>query len=154
MRSSEFDSRVVAYIPYLRGLAKKFERDILKREDLVQETLASILAKHDTFREDGGFVLWITFQMRAILSDARRKKNLIVEDPDGKYAAAVWVAPTQEDHVYAREVVQALPEISRSAIVMRGMGMMHREIGAMEGVSAQTIHMRIKSSQKAIEELR
>lgn len=110
----------------------------------MQETVAAIFSKHDTFRPDGGFVNWITFQMRAIVSNARRKKNLSVEDPDGKYAAAVAVAPTQEDYVFAREVVAGLPVSIQAAAVMRGSGMLYREIGAVEGVSGQAVHARMK----------
>lgn len=150
MRSPEFDQRVLDYLPYLKKLSTKLERDPRKREDLVQETVATILAKHESFRPDGGFVLWITFQMRAIVSNARRKKNLSVEDVDGKHAARVAVAPTQEDYVFAREIVAGLPASIQAAAVMRGTGMLYREIGAVEGVSGQAVHARMSASLRAL----
>lgn len=153
-RPPEFDDHVVAFIPFLKNLAKKLERDPQKRDDLVQDTLTRALDGQGSYRAGGGWTAWLSFQMRAVLSGWRLKRIPEVEDPNSKYASHEAIDPKPDDVVFLHEVIQAVPDRYREDVVLRAMGADFREIGQRRGVSVEAARKTtIKAIKKAKKDL-
>ncbi|WP_164903082.1 sigma-70 family RNA polymerase sigma factor [Rhizobium leguminosarum] len=141
-RPPEFDARLMSYYPHLRRLAGKLTNNKAEHEDLVQDSIEHILANWQKFRPDGGFYNWITFLMRNVAQEKRRKERRRSKHAfmvsDERAMASVSMAPNQIDSLELRQTLAAIPEGRDGEIVMRrAMGDTLGEIGADYGVGRE-----------------
>ncbi|QIG68699.1 RNA polymerase sigma-70 factor protein [Rhizobium phage RHph_TM3_3_14B] len=141
-RPPEFDTRLMNYYPHLRRLAHKLTNSASEREDLLQDSIAHILSHWTSFRPDGGFYNWITFLMRNVAQEKRRKERRrskhMTTTHDERAMAAVAVLPNQLDTIELREALNCMPEGRDGEIVMRrAMGDTLVEIGEDFGVGRE-----------------
>ena len=141
-RPAEFDARLMNYFPHLRRLAHKLTNSASEREDLLHDSIAYILTNWGKFRPDGGFYNWITFMMRNVAQEKRRKERRrskhMTTTHDERAMASVAVLPNQLDTIELREALNCMPEGRDGEIVMRrAMGDTLVEIGADLGVGRE-----------------
>lgn len=139
-RPAEFDARVMQYYPHLRRLSFKLTRNVNEQEELLHDTIAHLLENWTKFRPDGGFYNWITFMMRYLAQENRRKvrrrANRAPTVNDEKAMAAAATDPNQFDSAALREALSHLPQ-SRDGqvLIRRAMGDTLVEIAADYGIS-------------------
>lgn len=141
-RPGEFDARLMSYYPHLNRLAFTLSNNKSEQEDLLQDSIAYILTNWTKFRSDGGFYNWITFMVRNVAQEKRRKvlrraKGMPTTN-DERAMAAVAVQPNQLDRIELGEALDSLPEGRDGEIVMRrAMGDTLAEIGEAYGVGRE-----------------
>ncbi|MDI6028313.1 sigma-70 family RNA polymerase sigma factor [Corticibacterium sp. UT-5YL-CI-8] len=77
-RPAAFDAAVMAYMPGLTRLARRYTKTTEQRDDLVNDTVMYALERWKNFRGDpsesrGGFWAWLTWQMRGLVKSASVK---------------------------------------------------------------------------------
>lgn len=155
-RPAEFDARVLAYMPALKKLAYRFERNRQDREDLINETVEVALRRWAGYRPDGGFYGWLVGQMRSVVADVRRRARRHVAGPldaafdhnsmdDTPMAVSSWHEPTlpaEQDNIIELDQVRAAMRPGRAGeMLMRvAAGEEYSTIAADYGVSRQRAH--------------
>lgn len=153
-RPTEFDAKVLAYLPALKKLAYRFERNRQDREDLINETVEVALRRWAGYRPDGGFYGWLVGQMRSVVADVRRRARRHVAEPldaaidqanadeDPYKIYAMPAAPAEQDNIIELDQVRAAMKPGRAAdMLMRvAAGEEYAAIAADYGVSRQRAH--------------
>ncbi|TPM59001.1 sigma-70 family RNA polymerase sigma factor [Mesorhizobium sp. B2-2-4] len=147
-RPAVFDAAVMAYRPALIKLARKLTNTPDEREELVQDTLAYVFSHWANFRNDptapkNGMYNWLTLNMRSIAQGKRNvaanaRKNM----PRASELAAsmVSVAASQENIVYAKQIVRRLSRSREGRMLVRiGGGEMLKDIGKRRGIGAERV---------------
>lgn len=138
-RPPAFDSRVMAFMPGLQNLSRKYKKTWEDRNDLVTDTIAYALEKWENFREEGGMYNWLAWNMRGIASNQRQRRNLHIVEAPVQYALASS-QPTQERYCELSSVLRILPAgRGGSVLLRRAMGEQLNEIGADLGVSPERV---------------
>lgn len=75
-RPPDFDAAVAAYIPFLRRLARRMERNAQDHDDIVQEATVSALSRWKSYRPDMPFAGWLAWRMRHVVSKRRARRSL------------------------------------------------------------------------------
>lgn len=142
-RPAEFDARVMAYVPGLRNLARRYRRTDEQRNDLVTDTIMSALDRWQSYRADGGMWNWLAWTMRGIVSNhaqqaaVRRKHIKFVAMDDVPHAP---IETNQEDYADLSSALAALGRVKNGDVVMRrAMGDSLREIAEDRGVTAERV---------------
>lgn len=139
-RPTEFDNRVMAFMPGLYNLARKYKRTAEDRYDLVTDTIAYALEKWQNFREDGGMYNWLAWNMRGIASNQRKRNYIHVVEAKIQYDGA-RTNPNQQDYAELSSALRLMPAGHGGTILMRrAMGETRAEIGADYGFSHQRVH--------------
>lgn len=139
-RPPDFDARVMAYMPGLQNLARKYKSTTEERNDLVTDTIVYALEKWDNFNESGGMYSWLAWSMRGIASNQRKRKpQMQVVDAPLLYTNASTPA-TQEQYCELSSALRAVPPGRSGAVLLRrAMGDELHEIGADFGISRQRV---------------
>lgn len=135
-RPPSFDARVMAYLPGLKNLAYKLERDPEIRGDLVTDTLIEALDKWQNFRGDGGMWNWLYWMMRGKLTNQRNKKKAHLVEEGYRYENAT-TAPRQHDYSELSSVLGQLTDRAGGVLIRRAMGETLAEIGKDIGVGVE-----------------
>jgi RNA polymerase sigma factor (sigma-70 family) len=135
-RPAAFDARVMAYMPGLRNLSYKLEKNQEIRNDLVTDTIIEALDKWQNFREDGGMWNWLYWTMRGRICNQRKLKKLHIVDSEFHYDTAA-VQATQDDHVELSQVLDMMATREGGILLRRAMGEKLREIGEDLGISRE-----------------
>jgi RNA polymerase sigma-70 factor, ECF subfamily len=115
------EDAMLAQIPKLRAFAYSLCGHSELADDLVQETPLRAWHHLDCFQEGTNLRAWLFTILRNAYYSELRKKKREVDDPDGKKAAMLSVAPNQQDHVDLRDLQTALGLLAaaqREAIVL------------------------------------
>lgn len=155
-RPASFDARVLSYMPALKKLAYRFERNRQDREDLINETVEVALRRWAGYRPDGGFYGWLVGQMRSVVADVRRRARRHYAEPldaayihnsgdDTPMAVSSWhepMLPAEQDNVIELDQIRAAMRPGRAAdMLMRvAAGEEYSSIAADYGVSRQRAH--------------
>lgn len=145
-RPAEFDARVLAYMPALKKLAYRFERNRQDREDLINETVEVALRRWAGYRPDGGFYGWLVGQMRSVVADVRRRARRHVAEPlDAARQQGDDNEPTlpaEQDNIIELDQVRAAMRPGRAGeMLMRvAAGEEYAAIAADYGISRQRAH--------------
>lgn len=154
-RPAEFDARVLQWMPFLHKLAYRFERNAQDREDLINETVEVALRRWASYRYEGSFSAWLSFQMRERVADIRRRSRRHIAEPlehitettnlDGEPYAARSTHATEDanhDNIVELDQVRAALKPGRVAdMVMRiAAGEEYSAVAARYGVSRQRAH--------------
>lgn len=164
-RPAAFDQQVLQWLPLMRKLAARLERNRQERGDLVQETIAIALHRWASFSPDGKLSGWLCFQMRercrwlrrkrgsALSLDTRNRVSMDAEsllDFEVDYNASLAAPATQEHSVELAQVVDAIPARYRSVMARLAAGYEQQEIADEEGVSRQAIHQRVSACRRRL----
>lgn len=141
-RPPSFDARVMAYVPGLRRLAYKLHYRGQDADDLVTDTIIIALSRWKAYREDGGFWMWLQWQMRGIVGARRQLKKVqivnIDDFVDGSRGEFAWRG-NQEDYADLSAALSRISGKSGEVLLRRVMGDGLREIAEEMQVSKEWV---------------
>ncbi|MGC1304582.1 MAG: sigma-70 family RNA polymerase sigma factor [Caulobacteraceae bacterium] len=142
---------VVALVPALRAFAWSLSHNSADADDLVQETLIKAWANRDKFEPGTNLRAWLFTILRNTYYTVLAKKRREVADEEGKHAATLCAAPTQEWSVAMRSLqaaLQRLPDEHREALVLVGAaGLTYEEAAEICGCALGTIKSRVNRAR-------
>jgi RNA polymerase sigma-70 factor, ECF subfamily len=142
---------VVELVPALRAFAWSLSHNSADADDLVQETLIKAWANREKFEPGTNLRAWLFTILRNTYYTALAKKRREVADEDGKHAAALSSAPTQDWSVAMRALqaaLQRLPAEHREALVLVGAaGLTYEEAAEICGCALGTIKSRVNRAR-------
>ena len=142
---------VVALIPSLRAFGWSLCRNSSDADDLVQDTLIKAWSNRDKFEPGTNLRAWLFTILRNTYYTAVVKRRREVADEDGKHAAALSEAPTQEWSVAVHALqaaLQKLPDEHREALILVGAaGLTYEEAAEVCGCALGTIKSRVNRAR-------
>ncbi|ATQ69873.1 sigma-70 family RNA polymerase sigma factor [Methylosinus trichosporium] len=118
-------AEMVRAMPQLRALALSLCSDPDHADDLVQEAVARALSRLALFEEGTNLVGWLFTILRNFYYSDYHKRRRETADPDGRHAATLVDAPTQEHLVELLQVdrvLARLPAEQREALTLVAVG--------------------------------
>ena len=152
---SAFQELVERYQGRMFALTRRYTRNLVEIEDIVQDTFLKAYRRLDTFDHRSSFYTWIyriaTNTILDVLKRRGRSPIQTMEDPEllGEVAPVDVPAPTagleaQEISEITQEVLGELPDIFRVVLVMREFdGMAYQAIADTLGISIGTVESRL-----------
>ena len=150
---SQFDDALVAHMPNLRKYAISLCKNVIRADDLVQETILRALSNKDKFVEGTNLAAWLTVILRNMYFTEQRKRRREVEDGEGFFEKTLTSLPNQEDYVMVgemQEALESLPQAQRSAVLAVAMGDTYEEMAARFNVKEGTIKSRINRARNKL----
>jgi RNA polymerase sigma-70 factor (ECF subfamily) len=147
---------ILREIPKLRAYARMLYRQPDRADDLVQETLLKALAHIHTFELGSNLPGWLRTIMRNEFYSEHRKRRHEVEDAEGRHAAEIRVAPSQEGHIHFLDVRSALDLLTterREALMLIVSGMSYEEAATLCGNAVGTMKSRVSRARTRLMEL-
>jgi RNA polymerase sigma factor (sigma-70 family) len=145
-RPAAFDARVAAYLPGLHAQAAYYCRQMADREDLVNDTVEHALKTWREFRPDGGFWWWLRSRMRQVVSQRKKRANSPSRKPV-RLPAATEPA-RQEDYTAIGQILDSMPERTRSIMLHTAMGEEGPEVGARFGIGRERVRQIVLKARK------
>ena len=145
---------VVGQIPSLRAFAWSLSRNSSDADDLVQETLIKAWTHRDRFEPGTNLKAWLFTILRNTFYTAAVKRRREVADEDGRLAATLTQAPTQDWSMAVhnlREALAKLPDEHREALVLVGAaGLSYEEAAEICGCALGTIKSRVNRARSRL----
>ncbi len=142
---------VVGQIPSLRAFAWSLSHNRSDADDLVQETLIKAWTHRDKFEPGTNLRAWLFTILRNTYYTAVVKRRREVADEEGRHAAALSEAPSQEWSVAVhalRAALAKLPDEHREALVLVGAaGLSYEEAAEICGCALGTIKSRVNRAR-------
>ena len=142
---------VIAFIPALRAFAWSLSHNSADADDLVQDTLIKAWIHRTKFEPGTNLRAWLFTILRNTYYTAVVRKRREVADENGKHAATLSAAPTQDWSVAVhslRAALQQLPHEHREALVLVGAaGMTYEEAAEICGCALGTIKSRVNRAR-------
>src|SRR4051812_3890351 len=145
-----FQTELVAIVPSLRAFAMSLVGDLVKADDLVQDTIVRALQKRHAFAPGTNLQAWAFTMMRNLFYSAYRSRRREVEDVDGVDAARLCVLPDQFGSIQFAELRSALaklPDEQREAVLLIGAGLSYEEAAKVSGTKIGTIKSRVNRAR-------
>lgn len=143
-RPAEFDAAVMAYVPGLRNLAKRYvPREY--RNDLVTDTLVLAFTRWESFMPTGGMWAWLSFLLRDAVKDqtakaATKKRDWRTASHDQHQQAT---KPTQLAAAELSSTLSLLASIKDGDILLQySMGDTLDELASATGIPRETLRQR------------
>ena len=150
-RAAGWRDEVVAQIPALRAFAWSLCRNNSDVDDLVQETLIKAWTHRARFEPGTNLRAWLFTILRNTYYTAVVKRRREVADEEGRHAATLSEAPSQEWSVAVhalRAALAKLPDEHREALVLVGAaGLSYEEAAAVCGCALGTIKSRVNRAR-------
>lgn len=161
-RPAAFDAAVMAYMPGLQKLARRYTKTQEQRDDLVSDTVIYALDKWRNFRpiDDGmaGMWMWLSWQMRAVVSNARsaavnRRKHMTFVSMDDVVTMPSTPAG-QEDSADLSVILGQINGLKHGDVLMRrAMGDKLGDIAKERGLSVERIRQFEVGARRQLKEL-
>lgn len=140
--ASPVDALLLEYLPGLRKLARKLApRD---HEELLAETLVTILHRRASFRPEGGFWIWASLTMRGVRRDAKLKEGRRIKTVGIEKA---WRASTPPNQEHAVDLETVRSHVG-GVLMRRATGCKLQDIANDNGTSRQRVSQ-IEQAQRA-----
>jgi RNA polymerase sigma-70 factor (ECF subfamily) len=147
----EWRDAVIALLPPLRAFAWSLSRNSADADDLVQDTLIKAWTHQDKFEPGSNLRAWLFTILRNTYYTAVVKRRREVADEDGKHAARLTAAPTQDWSVAIKATqaaLQRLPAEHREALILVGAaGLTYEEAAEICGCALGTIKSRVNRAR-------
>ncbi len=147
----EWRNAVIALLPPLRAFAWSLSRNSADADDLVQDTLIKAWSHKEKFEPGTNLRAWLFTILRNTYYTAMVKRRREVADEDGKHAARLSAAPTQEWSVAMKAMqsaLQRLPPEHREALILVGAaGLTYEEAADICGCALGTIKSRVNRAR-------
>lgn len=149
--ANEFRDDLIKALPALRTFALSLCGDVVRADDLVQETFVRAWTKWHLFVTGTNFTAWLfTIMRNQFYSDLRKRKREI-EDADGAYSSRLTALPDQEEASTLRIVwgsIDSLPVAQRQALLLVGAeGYTYEEAAAKLGCQVGTVKSRVSRAR-------
>ena len=142
---------VIALIPALRAFAWSLSHNSADADDRGQDTLIKAWTLRAKFEPGTNLRAWLFTILRNTYYTAVVRRRREVADEDGKHAATLSAAPTQDWSVAVhslRAALQQLPHEHREALVLVGAaGMTYEEAAEICGCALGTIKSRVNRAR-------
>lgn len=149
--SDPFHDGVVALIPQLRAYATALTRSSVEADDLVQDTLMRAWNYRASFVPETQLKPWLFKILRNRLYTQSAKSRFLVQDVDGKFAAALISAPDQDWRLEYRELLAALDTLSaetrEAVLLVLGSGLTYEEAAEVCGCAVGTMKSRVNRAR-------
>jgi RNA polymerase sigma-70 factor (ECF subfamily) len=151
-----FINDLMAALPELRRYAIALEKDPIRADDLVQETVLKALSQHERFETGTCLRSWLfTIQKNHFLTTVRRRVRE-VEDATGAFAAALITEPDQQDKITHQELLAALDRLDedqREVLMLVAVeGLSYDDAALRMGCAVGTIKSRVNRARKHLAE--
>jgi RNA polymerase sigma-70 factor (ECF subfamily) len=159
MRSTNDSWRdeVLALIPALRAFGWSLSRNASDADDLVQETLIKAWTHRERFEAGTNLRAWLFTILRNTHYTTLARRRREVRDQDGKFAAALSSASTQQWTVELRalwDVLMTLPDDYREALILvAAAGVSYEEAADICGCAVGTIKSRVHRARARLIEI-
>lgn len=159
VRNGDLDRLTPLFQRYCRPLFRFFCRMSGNRvlaDDLVQDVFVRVLKYRHTYEDDGVFEAWLFRIARNAYFDAARKHPGLEVISDECEVAARGPSQGQQlelddDVARLRESLRRLPADKREVIILaRYRGLTHEQLGALMGVEAGTVRVRLHRALKQL----
>lgn len=148
---------VVEQIPPLRAFAWSLCRNASDADDLVQDTLIKAWSNREKFEAGTNLRAWLFTILRNTYYTIVVRRRREVADEDGKHAATLSSAPTQDWSVAMRSLETALrklPDEHREALILVGAaGLSYEEAAEICGCALGTIKSRVNRARQRLMQL-
>lgn len=142
---------VIHLIPALRAFAWSLSHNSADADDLVQDTLIKAWTHRSKFEPGTNLRAWLFTILRNTYYTAVVRRRREVADEDGKHAASLSTAPTQDWSVAMhslRDALQRLPDEHREALILVGAaGLTYEEAAEICGCALGTIKSRVNRAR-------
>ena len=142
---------VVNLIPALRAFAWSLSHNAADSDDLVQDTLIKAWTHRAKFEEGTNLRAWLFTILRNTYYTSIVRRRREVADEDGKHAASLSTAPTQDWSVAMRALQAALRRLAdehREALILVGAaGLTYEEAAEICGCALGTIKSRVNRAR-------
>lgn len=142
---------VVALVPALRAFAWSLSHNSADADDLVQDTLIKAWTNRSKFEPGTNLRAWLFTILRNTYYTAVVRRRREIADEDGKHAATLSSAPTQDWSIAMRSLqaaLQRLPAEHREALVLVGAaGLTYEEAAEICGCALGTIKSRVNRAR-------
>ena len=149
--SASWRNDVVALIPALRAFAWSLSHNSADADDLVQDTLIKAWTHRTKFEPGTNLRAWLFTILRNTYYTAVVRRRREVADDQGKHAASLFTAPTQDWSVAMRALQSALtrlPDEHREALILVGAaGLTYEEAAEICGCALGTIKSRVNRAR-------
>ena len=162
-RSEAFEVLVERYQRRLFGLVRNYTRDTAEVEDLVQDTFLKAYSRLDTFQRSSAFYTWLyRIAVNTILDAMKRRGRspvTAVEDPELVTRSGTGATDATQERLsirpdarlereeigeITRSVMDELPEIFRTVLIMRELEQMaYQDIADTLEISIGTVESRL-----------
>lgn len=150
-RADTWQEDVLALIPALRAFAWSLSRNGSDADDLVQDTLIKAWTHREKFEPGTNLRAWLFTILRNTFYTSAVRKRREVPDGDGKHAATLHAAATQDWSVALRglqQALQKLPDEHREALILVGAaGLTYEEAAEICGCALGTIKSRVNRAR-------
>ncbi len=147
----DWRQQVIAMIPALRAFAWSLSHNGSDADDLVQDTLIKAWTNRDKFEPGTNLRAWLFTILRNTYYTAVVRRRREVQDEDGKHAATLSAAPTQDWSIAVRALqsaLQRLPTDHREALILVGAaGLTYEEAAEICGCALGTIKSRVNRAR-------
>ncbi len=154
MSSNPSHSLILAAVPHLRAFAISLTGDVVRADDLVQETLARALSSLDRFEPGTNMRAWLFTILRNLFHTEHRKRRREVEDVDGAISGRVAVLPEQEFRLHMGDLQAALAQLSaqqrEALLLIAAQGMSYEETAVICGTNVGTIKSRVNRARSRL----
>ena len=149
--SYSWRDEVVGLIPALRAFAWSLSHNASDADDLVQDTLIKAWTNRDKFEPGTNLRAWLFTILRNTYYTAVVKRRREVPDEEGRHAATLSEAPSQDWSVAVhalRAALAKLPDEHREALVLVGAaGLSYEEAAVICGCALGTIKSRVNRAR-------
>jgi len=152
-----FRDAIIALIPALRIHAATRARSRSEADDLVQETLTRAWCYRGSFQEGTNLKAWLCKIMQNCFYHDLSRQRDTVADIEGRWAAMLSVAPSQEWRLQYNDMLSALdhlPPDARAALVLIGAsGCSYEEAAELANCPVGTLKSRVNRAREKLANL-
>ena len=152
-----FRDAIIALIPALRIQAATRVRSRSEADDLVQETLTRAWCYRGSFQEGSNLKAWLCKIMQNCFYHDLSRQRDTVADVEGRWAATLSVAPSQEWRLQYNDMLSALdhlPPDARAALVLIGAsGCSYEEAAELANCPVGTLKSRVNRAREKLASL-
>ena len=160
MSDARFDRLLAAHDAAVQRLARSYERDPARQQDLVQEIWLAVWQALPRFRGEASertFVFRIAHNRAVTHIEHWRRRRTEVLDEDAPVADAApdpeRALSQQQRHERLRAAVQALPLNLRQVVVLTLEGLSHAEVADIIGISDNNVAVRMTRARAELTRL-
>ncbi|MBX4192364.1 sigma-70 family RNA polymerase sigma factor [Candidatus Parcubacteria bacterium] len=152
----QFTKDMLACLSPLKAFAISLIGDVVRAEDLVQETVMRALAHKSSFEIGTNMSAWLFTILRNYFHTQYRKRKREVEDVEGDYAGRLSIPANQDDYLELSELFEELDSIppdQRDALILVGsLGHSYEKAAKLEDIAVGTIKSRVHRARARLEE--